>query len=456
MWLFIARTLLPALLIFSSIALANPGVTPMSFTPSTTCKGCHPHIYEEYDVSMHNKSFSNPLFQAQLAKEVLPETVTSKAAVKEAKGCIFCHAPILSMTSDLPSSAELKPQEDGISCDFCHTLTGIDNKREYLSDPQGKKLGPIKSETWHSKYSEFIGTSEFCAICHNAHNRNSVEIKSTFSEWREGKHAANGTQCQDCHMSLNGYQDSSGKSQFATGKVAYLGGISQERKENSKLYSHRFPGAHSKTQMGAALKVRLGGNDSYQIGEPYSFVVFVDNTRTGHKMPTGSTDLRLLWLEVTIRTDKGSFTIPASRADRSGYDVAGVSPFDAQFLSRDVPKGSRIYRTVFGDQRQKPIASSFDAFSILFDNRLKESERRMEQLSVNLDKWKGLPVRIEARLMYRMYPTSLAVKLGIAPAVPTIMAEAEKTILPAKETAMDNRRKQTSATMLSPSEHLKK
>lgn len=435
MWILIFRIILPASLALTSIAFANPGAAPMVFTQSTTCKGCHPHIYTEYEVSMHNKSFSNPLFQAQLAREVLPDTGASKAAVEEAKGCIFCHAPVLSMTADLPRTGELKPREDGISCDFCHTLTGIDNKREYLSEPQGKKLGPIKNETWHSKYSEFIGTSEFCAVCHNAHNRNSVEIKSTYSEWREGKFAAKGTQCQDCHMSMNGFQDASGKSQFASGKAAYLGGISQQRQEYSKLYTHRFPGAHSKTQMAAALKVRLGGDDTYQPGEPYSFVAFVDNTKTGHKMPTGSTDLRLLWLEVTIRTDNGSFTIPASRKDRLGYDVAGASSFDAQFLTHDVPKGSRIYRTVFGGQKKEPVESAFNAHSILFDNRLKESERRMEQFSVNLDKWKGQPVLIEAKLMYKMYPSGLAAKLGVDPALPTVMAAAEKTIVSSKTAA---------------------
>lgn len=430
------RVTVPLLLVFFTIAFAHSGAEPMNFTPSTACRGCHPHIYEEYAVSMHNRSFSNPLFQAQLAKEVLSKTATVDTPVEEAKGCIFCHAPILSMTAATPRADTLKPQEDGISCDFCHTLTGIDNKREYLSDPLGKKLGPLKSETWHSKYSPFIGTSEFCAICHNAHNRNSVEIKSTFSEWREGKHAADGTQCQDCHMSLHGYLDKSGKSQFATGKVAIIGGISQDRPGtgDTKLYSHRFPGAHSKTQMGAALKVRLGGDDRYQSGEPYSFVVFVDNSKTGHKMPTGSTDLRLLWLEVTLRTDKGSFTIPAQRKDRTAYDVAGISPFDVRFLAKDVPKGARIYRTVFGDKKQQPIESSFDAFSILFDNRLKESERRIEQFSVNLDRWRGQTVQIEARLMYRMYPSVLAARLGVAPAAPTVMATAEKTVILSSDT----------------------
>lgn len=420
---------LSALLVLSPVVFAHSSPKPMKFTPSTTCRECHQHIYEEYEVSMHNRSFSNPLFQAQLAREILPASAPSGTAIEEAKGCIFCHAPVLSMTEDLPGAGNLKPQEDGISCDFCHTLIGIDNKKEYLSDPLGKKMGPLRSETWHSKYSAFIGTSEFCAICHNAYNRNSVEIKSTFSEWRGGKFAANGTQCQDCHMSLNGFQDTSGKSHFATGKVATIGGISKEGKEDTKLYSHRFPGAYSKTQMAAALKVRLGGDDRYQPGEPYSFVVFVDNSKTGHKMPTGSTDLRLLWLEVTLRTDKGSFTIPAQRKDRTTYDVAGISPFDARFLAKDVPKGSRIYRTIFGDKNQQPIESAFDAFSILFDNRLKESERRIEQFSVNLDRWKGQTVQIEARLMYRMYPSVLASRLGVPPATPTVMATAEKAIL---------------------------
>ena len=43
--------------------------------------------------------------------------------------------------------------------------------------------------------------------------------------------------------------------------------------------------------------------------------VTVDNSRTGHSMPSGSADLRLLWLEVTARIGDRILALPAGAAE---------------------------------------------------------------------------------------------------------------------------------------------
>lgn len=233
-------------------------------------------------------------------------------------------------------------------------------------------------------------------------------------------------------MSAKGYLNPSGKAEYAQGKAAYLGSLAQPRPEYAKLYTHRFPGAHDKTQVEAALKVRLGSENSYQPGMPFSVVVFVDNERTGHNMPTGSTDLRLLWLEVVLHTEKGDIHIPATNHDTSLYDVVGAASTDHTFLGKDIPTGARIYRTIFGGADKKPVFSALDATSILYDNRLKPSELRLEQYVLTLPANLTGPVRLEARLMYLRYPSAMAVRLGVPPAQPAILAAAEKNLTPTR------------------------
>lgn len=425
---FMFRSILAVILFLPSLTSADEPSAGVTFSPPSTCKNCHPQIYDQYNESMHTHSYNNPVFKAQLAKDVLPKVATDKSAAEDAKGCITCHAPVRSLSQALPDSAELLQDADGITCDFCHTLTGITANREFISDTEGKKLGPLKINNWHSKYSPYISTSNFCAVCHNAWNRNNVEIKSTYSEWKRSKYASNDVQCQDCHMSSKGYLSASGKAEYASGKAAYLNGLGRENNEHARLFSHRFPGAHSKTQVDSALKLRMGLEGTFRAGEPYMIAIFVDNSKAGHSMPTGSTDLRMLWLELVLHTEKGDFSVPMPARDRNGFDVAGENPADAMLIGRDIPKGARVYRTVFGDSGGKPIASSFDAARILFDNRLKQSEMRHEEVPVSFPSGLTKQVRLVAKLKYQSYPSAMAARLGVAPSRATVLATAEKVI----------------------------
>jgi hypothetical protein len=424
----LVRSLLIFLLLVSTYTHAVAQQPAPRFAAPETCKNCHAQIYDQYTESMHTKSYNNPLFKAQFATEILPKLTKDKKTEDEAMGCVTCHAPTRAFGGTIPEAEELKQSGEGITCDFCHTLTGITKNREFISDTEGKKLGPLKINNWHSKYSSYISSSTFCAVCHNAWNRNNVEIKSTYSEWKRSKYAANGIECQDCHMSSKGYLSASGKAEYASGKAAYLSALGQGNNEHAKLFSHRFPGAHSKTQVESALKLRMGLESTYSAGTPYMIAIFVDNSKAGHSMPTGSTDLRMLWLELVLHTEKGDFMIPMPARDHHGYDTAGGNSAEAMLTGTDIPKGSRVYRTVFGDQQGKPIASAFDAFSILFDNRLKQSEMRREEIPVSFPTGLTKQVRLEARLKYQSYPSALAARFGITPPHATVLASAEKVI----------------------------
>ena len=48
---------------------AGPATQTKSFWPTYTCKGCHDQIVAQHLESEHEKSFTNPAFQAQYQKD---------------------------------------------------------------------------------------------------------------------------------------------------------------------------------------------------------------------------------------------------------------------------------------------------------------------------------------------------------------------------------------------------
>jgi hypothetical protein len=186
-------------------------------------------------------------------------------------------------------------------------------------------------------------------------------------------------------------------------------------------YTHRFPGTHSRTGVEGA--VRLAIAPGRPVGaRRLAFDVTVDATRAGHRLPTGSADLRLLWLEVTARA--GERSIPAALATAEGAGAAGRTAEDAKALGRDVPPGSRIYRAVFVDQAGRPTLQSWDARRVAFDNRLPAGGAVKEAYVLDVPGDVRGPLVVQARLRYLAYPSSFAAAMDVAPAEPVDVATA--------------------------------
>ena len=398
---------------------ASKSIKSSHYWPSSACQNCHLHIYEQQSQSMHAKSFTNPVFQAQYFKELLPLAKTDSVLSKEAENCISCHAPAFYMTNKRPASSQdqIDPDMSGVTCDFCHTISGFigDNPGEgnYISAPSERKLGPFKfTSDWHHVYSELQTKSEFCGICHNAVNHHGLEIKSTFTEWKNSSYAKEGIQCQDCHMNVKGFL-TAGKAVFESGKAADVS--LAHPKERAKIYTHRFPGARTSTQVIGALKVEISIIDlAVSAGSDMTIQVSVDNVRTGHKMPSGSADLRLLYLDLNADVGGHTIHIPAdSRPDSGGYDVTGGGAFDEDILGSDILKGKRIYRSIFVDKSGKQTFSSYNAVKIIFDNRLNAAEIRKETYHFKIPEDAKGSLSLTANLYYLPYPSLFAKQQGL-------------------------------------------
>lgn len=407
------------------------------YWPSSKCELCHSHIFTQHSQSMHSKSFTNPVFQEQYFKELLPQISTDLDLIKEADGCIACHAPItyVNNKSYITSREQVEPEYSGVTCDFCHTVTAFEGENpgsgNYVAGPSVKKYGPFERKGWHHCYGEFQTKSEFCGVCHNAENHFGLEIKSIYTEWKNSRYAEEGIQCQDCHMNVLGFL-SAGEPVYESGEsIGRVSLIPAQYRE--RLYTHRFPGAHSRDQVIGSLALKIAVSSIASPGDEITVTVLVDNARTGHKMPSGSADLRLLWLELKAYIGEETIkAIPIAASSvvegQSAYDVTGQGIFDKDILRRDIPAGNRIYRAIFLDNKGRQTLSSYNATKIIFDNRLDAAEIRKETYRFKIPLEAKDKIFLFATLHYLPYPSIFVERLGLPKAEAFEIAFAKKEI----------------------------
>jgi hypothetical protein len=431
--------------VLAALACAVPAVSQESlgktesatgYWPSAACARCHDRASAQHQQSHHERSFTSAIFQAQYFEQLLPQASRDPALAAEARTCTACHAPV-AFASSRQSAANATvsdPSMTGVTCDLCHTIRGYEGKApqngNYVSTPSDVKLGPLDRPTdWHRGYSPFHARSELCATCHEAVNQRGLRVKATFTEWKKSSFAAAGLQCQDCHMSRDGLLVEGGR--YESGAAAQL--EFQQLPQQERLHSHRFPGVHSGAPSEGVVKVGVHGPARpARAGEPVQVRVTVDNRRTGHAFPTGSAELRLVWLELTATADGKTFPVPATVRALGGHGRAGDGEEDARWLRDDVPSGSRMYREVLLDGRRRQTFSPWEAVSIAWDNRLKPGELREEAYTVTFPRG-AVKARLDARLVYAAYPSAFADALQVprAKAIQISAASAELELLPA-------------------------
>jgi hypothetical protein len=398
---------------------ATPPAEPVRFWPSATCAGCHTNQVEQHFQSHHEKSFTSPLFQAQYFEMVLPRAARDPSIAADARNCTACHSPVsYANNRSLATSAGVTdPSLSGVTCDLCHTIVGFEGATpqngNFVVSPGPTKYGPFqKGGSHHGAYNELQTRSEICAVCHEAVNSHGVRVKATFTEWKGSAFAKKGVQCQDCHMSKDGVFVDGGR--YESGQVS-ADSLSRAPARD-KIYSHRFPGIHSGAAVEGAVGLRIAQKpDRVFAGRPFTLTLLVDNGNTAHSLPTGSADLRLLWLEVTVKIGGRPISVPADNRARGTWGAVGENSDDALLLGGDVPVGARLYRAVFFDRRDHQTLASFDATSIAFDNRLLAGEKRPEAYTIEVPRDATGTLQVEARLRYRAFPTSLAKDLDVTP-----------------------------------------
>jgi hypothetical protein len=331
-------------------------VNPSGYTSAMICGRCHVDIYNSWKKSMHAFSLSNPIFDTAYMQALRQVGDAAKAE------CLRCHAPMSMFNQDL--DLEEGVTREGVACDFCHTVTAVhldDREHPYEVDLSAVKRGIIKkagSPAHDVAYSALHGTSEFCGGCHDYMRPDGTPIMTTHTEWKNGPYAAEGIQCQACHMSLT------------EGSI-----VLKEIKDSGPEY-HLHSLIHDTEQLKNALTVEIvevkrGSNE-------VSAIVRVENVGSGHMIPTGIPSREVV-LDVECIFDGGS-----RMKDR---------------------RFQKIMMNDAGEVLTNDVDIMLHAARVASDNRIAPREERLETFHFELPPFKW--ARIKATLRYVYSPTVL-------------------------------------------------
>lgn len=380
------------------------------FISPSVCGGCHSTIFNQWKNSMHNLSHEDSIYN--MAARHFLKGITDKEELAEAEICVKCHTPVgffsgfpKKLSDDLSKTAEIA--RSGIQCDFCHSAKGaekIQNNSMILEpgfgakDP-GVKFGPFKDSksSYHkSAFSEFHTSSKICGTCHDVkHVSFGTPLESTYEEWLNSPYnsadPAKAVQCQGCHM----YQREGVPGTGSTKRPENPGYAALGGPKRNHVFSHYFAGGNSfvPSQNGDDIRKKLteerlknAASLSVDVSaaESGDIKVSVKNSGAGHFLPTGITELRMMWIELSIKDASGKEVFSSGRADENGY----------------IPDGSIVYNTVFGDGKGNPVVNPAKARQILRDKRIPPMQTAAEVFKTG--KLKPGNYSISVRLQYQI------------------------------------------------------
>jgi len=382
-----------------SMAYALPTIGVENFQPSQAC-GCHGDLLEQWSRGMHAKALTDPLYRYKVAE--------ADKATNGTLGdfCDGCHGPVATMggqTADL-SKASVQAVE-GVGCDFCHQVTGAGTPLGNVSQvvtPDGVKRAQFDdalSPAHTTQYSQFHETAEFCGACHNVdHPGNGMHLETTYTEWKEGPYAEQGIVCQDCHMTPG-----PGVTKPNAGTAA-AGGPQRQH-----IYTMTFVGGNvglgdaqlAEERLKAAATLEITVNDVVAPGASEDVTVKVTNSGAGHGLPTGLTEVRQMWLEVTAIAEDGTVT----------------------------ELGKHEYGTVLKDASGKSPVELWEAVGIEKDDRIPPQGSSTDTFSFTMPE--SGTAKISAALYYRSCSEDMAEAAGVEIPI-TTMAE---TFVPVYDSA---------------------
>ena len=409
---------------------AGSSVDPSTWTNSAVCGSCHSDIFRQWSNSMHHfMGQSDPYY-------VVMEDLAAKTEGEPFRAwCMGCHAPqaVLSgktrtdgpshmmdrdgaaLVSDLRNYVQAI--DEGTGCVFCHTVTKVEDSGGTSAANASINVSPGSRPLYPGEASDiaalrsFAGrlirahpdehaaslmhhvkdNSKLCASCHEEFAPGTgAYIIETYKEWAEssfnapGDPARNRT-CMDCHM----HADVSKIGKNVSGRATDGGPI------EPNVATHQFVGAqyhlvglrdpHAAEQAIALL--RTSARLSIRIGGKNALVIRVRNVGAGHALPTGVSNFRQLWLDVTVTDAKGRTVLSSGKLDAEGH----------------LEPKARIFHKALGDQDAHDVGLEFWRFGKMKeDTRIPADGYRDETYALPPDT--AYPVKVDAKLMFRTFP----------------------------------------------------
>lgn len=412
------------------------------FISPEVCGSCHTDFFDMWFGTMHSQALNDPVFRA--ATKLFITEVENEGERADAEHCIACHNPIAYRSGEISgTSADYDNTNEvtkfAISCDLCHTISEIVeiHNAAFNTDPgngpddPGTKRGPRKDAEplYHeAAYSDIHVSPEICGACHNAtHLSYGTKLEGTYDEWYDSPYNADDPSdvvpCQDCHMRQTKGNPATGM----TERPDYPGRSTPMGKERPHIYRHNISGANAyipqilgfperaeraveRLQHAAIMEIIETGEKS---GGQWGFTVRVRNEGAGHQLPTGVSEFRQMWIELTVTDSDGAVVY-----------TSGVLNDDGS-----LPAETRLFQTVFGDSAGNPTLNVARAAVMLSDHRIPPKGFLDEQF--RMPRKPSSPVTIRVILNYRSFDPAIAALLLGDDALPVpviIMTAVEVTV----------------------------
>jgi len=385
-------------------------------TPDYCGESCHTDFYRQWQQAMMSQAYTHHWDEIEYFKLAVPHAERDEKVAEVRAGCNGCHAPISFLAGDVPPP---KPEEgsranESVSCELCHSVTGFEgdvpHNFNWISEPGDVKYGARgtgESPNHEVAKSEFLGKAEFCGTCHNEKSPYGVWVKSTHLEWQEGPYAAEGVQCQNCHMTQ------------ATARTVEMGPVYED------AWQHLFHGAHDPGKLAGTIELRIHADlEEAEPGEPVKFTLALFNQKTGHKFPSGSVEDRLVWVHVEAVDAEGNvYHMPVDKkgfegeeytisADVLAYQDMGIALDDPDFagVQRDgVPIGDRIFRMPYFDPQGRMTIQQWNTSSLGVDYRIGPRETKLETYTFDIPYEAATgPMTVTAVINYQKLMTPVA------------------------------------------------
>lgn len=396
---------------------AEPTLSVGSFLPASECVACHPDHVARWESSSHAYAMVDPVFRA------LVEVRRADHDGAQDTFCLQCHTAIGTRGGEIvPGFAweQLSPVvREGVTCEACHKVSALERtwNSGHVLDEGGPMYGPLQapdgSAPHEHAYSELHTTSEFCAGCHEVIELDGLPLERPYSEWLESPSADDGQTCQDCHMPT--YQ-----------------GPAAEGGDPRTLHDHRFVGIDvpltedfaSPEQIaevrGRVLELLDGAASLSLQAEPVApgatlnLVATVHNNIPGHNLPTGSTFIRQMWLDVEVRDGTGAVLFQTGHLDANGDLRDHWSTLDAYGDPNLVTYGSRLTAPDGAPELFPWRASEHTSASI------PPMHDRTSTFFVPTAANTTGPLQVTARVRLRTHPPFLLRALGLDALVPNV------------------------------------
>lgn len=338
-------------------APTEPNTLVHPVTESSACALCHtfenamPHAADPryapfygWQGSLMANAARDPIFWAGVA-------LADQDHPGETVECVRCHSPraFLEGRGDATSIDQLTPADlEGVGCEVCHRMTdqgALGNAQYAIDDVPGPGGLVPRRGPWdyagigkgggnppHDFLNDpFTGSASLCGTCHDvttprervddAGNPTGTQFNEqrTYSEWAGSTFAQQGEgfrSCQDCHMPA--VTDVPGCNQFVDQYSHPTGGRRHDLVGANRFMVELLRAEYGNDGQGiindfffqqtldrmdellaTAATLEVAGPPEVHVGEGFAGLVATVTNESGHKLPTGYSEGRIMWLEVT-------------------------------------------------------------------------------------------------------------------------------------------------------------